>query len=81
VQVKGGSHCPVEVMLASLHTGYCLTLESAGLAAKLPFSQAPLWEKMTGNACPLRAEGTGISRWRDTGKKGGRLRLNETDKA
>ena len=35
VQVKGGSHCPVEVMLASLHTGYCLTLKSAGLAAKL----------------------------------------------
>ena len=70
VQVKGGSHCPVEVMPASLHTGYCLTLESAGLAAKLPFSQAPLWEKMKGNACPLRAGGAGISRWRDTGKKG-----------
>jgi len=50
VQVKGGSHCPVEVMPASLHTGYCLTLESAGLAAKLPFSQAPLWEKMSGTA-------------------------------
>ena len=49
-QVKGGSHCPVELMLASAHTGYCLTLESAGLAAKLPFSQAPLWEKMSGTA-------------------------------
>ncbi|MDE7321887.1 MAG: hypothetical protein K2N73_04025 [Lachnospiraceae bacterium] len=31
---------PREVMLASLHTGYCLTLKSAGLAAKLPFSKA-----------------------------------------
>ncbi|MCX4378937.1 MAG: hypothetical protein OSJ61_22660 [Lachnospiraceae bacterium] len=30
---------PREVMPASLHTGYCLTLESAGLAAKLPFSR------------------------------------------
>ena len=50
VQVKGGSHCPVGVMRASLHTGYCLTLESAGLAAKLPFSQAALWEKMSGTA-------------------------------
>jgi len=50
VQVKGGSHCPVGVMLASLHTGYCLTLKSAGLAAKLPFSQATLWEKMSGTA-------------------------------
>ena len=48
VQVKGGSHCPVELMLASARTGYCLTLKSAGLAAKLPFSQAPLWEKMSG---------------------------------
>jgi len=55
VQVKGGSHCPVEVMHASLHTGYCLTLKSAGLAAKLPFSQSGAWEKMKGNACPLRA--------------------------
>ena len=42
VQVKGGSHCPVEVMLASLRTGYCLTLKSAGLAAKLPFFKATL---------------------------------------
>ena len=42
VQVKGGSHCPVEVMLASLRTGYCLTLKPAGLAAKLPFSKATL---------------------------------------
>ena len=50
MQVKGGSHCPVGVMRASAHTGYCLTLESAGLAAKLPFSQAPLWEKMSGTA-------------------------------
>ena len=50
VQVKGGSHCPVELMLASARTGYCLTLKSAGLAAKLPFSQAPLWEKMSGTA-------------------------------
>ena len=33
---------PSEVMPASLRTGYCLTLKSAGLAAKLPFSQAPL---------------------------------------
>ncbi len=49
MQVKGGSHCPVGVMRASLRTGYCLTLESAGLAAKLPFSQAALWEKMSGN--------------------------------
>jgi hypothetical protein len=29
-------------MPASLHTGYCLTLKTAGLAAKLPFSQASL---------------------------------------
>ena len=50
MQVKGGSHCPVELMLASAHTGYCLTLESAGLAAKLPFSQAALWEKKKGTA-------------------------------
>ena len=42
VQVKGGSHCPVEVMLASFRTGYCLTLKPAGLAAKLPFSKAAL---------------------------------------
>jgi len=48
LQVKGGSHCPVGVMRASLRTGYCLTLESAELAAKLPFSQATLWEKMSG---------------------------------
>ena len=48
VQVKGGSHCPVELTLASARTGYCLTLKSAGLAAKLPFSQALLWEKMSG---------------------------------
>jgi len=50
VQVKGGSHCPVGVMLASLRTGYCLTLKSAGLAAKLHFSQAALWEKKKGTA-------------------------------
>jgi len=37
-------------MLASLRTGYCLTLKSAGLAAKLPFSQAALWEKKKGTA-------------------------------
>jgi hypothetical protein len=50
VQVKGGSHCPVEVTLASARTGYCLTLKAAELAEKLPFSQVALWEKMSGTA-------------------------------
>ena len=39
---QGRQPLPREVMPASLHTGYCLTLKSAGLAAKLPFSQAAL---------------------------------------
>ena len=47
-QVKGGSHCPVELTLASARTGYCLTLKAAELAEKLPFSQVALWEKMSG---------------------------------
>ena len=72
VQVKGGSHCPVGVMPASLRTGYCLTLKLAELAAKLPFSQAPLWEKMKGNACPLRAGGDRHfpleGHWKERGK-------------
>jgi len=33
---QGRQPLPREVMPASLHTGYCLTLEPAGLAAKLP---------------------------------------------
>ena len=37
---QGRQPLPREVMPASLRTGYCLTLESAGLAAKLPFSKA-----------------------------------------
>jgi len=77
VQVKGGSHCPVEVMLALLHTGYCLTLKSAGLAAKLPFSQAALWEKMSGTACPLHAGNRQFpsNRKLDEGGKDDRMKL------
>ena len=37
---RGRQPLPREVMPASLRTGYCLTLESAGLEAKLPFSKA-----------------------------------------
>ncbi|MDE7431852.1 MAG: hypothetical protein K2N34_08055 [Lachnospiraceae bacterium] len=37
---QGRQPLPREVMLASLRTGYCLTLKSVGLAAKLPFSKA-----------------------------------------
>ncbi len=72
VQVKGGSHCPVELMLASARTGYCLTLKSAGLAAKLPFSQAPLWEKMKGNAMSSASRGDRHfpleGHWKERGK-------------
>lgn len=63
---QGRQPLPREVMPASLHTGYCLTLESAGLAAKLPFSQALLWEKMKGNALPPACRRTGIFRRRET---------------
>ena len=77
VQVKGGSHCPVELMLASARTGYCLTLKSAGLAAKLPFSQAALWEKMSGTACPLHAGNRQFpsNRKLDEGGKDDRMKL------
>ena len=72
VQVKGGSHCPVGVMPASLRTGYCLTLKSAGLAAKLPFSQAPLGEKMKGNGLSPAGRGDRLfpleGHWKERGK-------------
>ena len=69
---QGRQPLPREVMLASLHTGYCLTLESAGLAAKLPFSQALLWEKMKRNAMSSAGRGdrhfSSEGHWKERGK-------------
>lgn len=78
---QGRQPLPREVMLASLHTGYCLTLKSAGLAVKLPFShKRGLEENERKCLVPCVQEDRHFPLEKKR-KKGGKWRLNETDKA